>query len=276
MERIKEALDKTRALKTLQSETTGADRVIVSELQPLRGTERLALNDKELEPILLDPAHLEKNCIFAHSKSNELCGVFDRLRTHVLNRMSLKGWRTLAIVSPAPGAGKSVVAINLAMSIAQLPTRRALLVDLDLRCPSVLRYLGVGADNSLNDFLEDKCSFEETLLKPQLPRLSVTGASRRIENSTEQLASRKIQDVVSSTRSNIGDGVVIFDLPPVLFSDDAISILPKIDCALLVLPDGGYTEQELDDFLQQTPETNLVGTVLNKVADEKEYAPYGY
>lgn len=276
MERIKEALDKTRALKRLQSDTASSDRNVVSDLQAIRGTERLPLNDKELDPIPLDPEHLEKNCIFAHSKGNELCSVFDRLRTHVLNRMTHKGWRTLAVISPSSGAGKSLVAINLAMSIAQLPNRKAFLVDLDLRHPSILNYLGVHSEKSLNDFLKEKCSFEETLLNPQLARLSVSGASERIEHSTEQLASRKIQDVVASTKSSIGDGVVIFDLPPVLLSDDAISILPKIDCVLLIIPDGDYSEQQLDDCLLQISGTEIVGTVLNKVKDEKEYALYSY
>ncbi|WP_160152889.1 CpsD/CapB family tyrosine-protein kinase [Microbulbifer sp. ALW1] len=276
MEKIKEALEKTRTHNLLEVRSEGNDRNVVSELQSIRLQERPALHDLELEPTPLDSAHLEKNRIFAYSKRNPFCGVYDRLRTHVLHRMTLNGWRSLAIISPSPGAGKSVVAINLAMSIAQLPNRRALLIDFDLRSPSVLSYIGIRPEHSLNDFLEDRCLFEETLIKPQLARLSVTGAAHRIDNSTEHLASKKVQDVITSTKSNNNDGIVIFDLPPILRSDDTISILPSIDCALLVIPDGSYTENEIDECLQQIPDTNLIGTVLNMVKNEKEFAHYDY
>ena len=71
---------------------------------------------------------------------------YDMLRTQVLQEMDKKSWQFLAVTSPTAACGKTVTACNLAMSIARLPERSVLLVDLDLRKPMVAEYLGVGGN----------------------------------------------------------------------------------------------------------------------------------
>src|SRR5215510_11748796 len=68
---------------------------------------------------------------------------FDMLRTQVLQSMNPKNWQFLAITSPTAGCGKTVTAINLALSIARQPELSALLIDMDLPKPAVAKYLGL-------------------------------------------------------------------------------------------------------------------------------------
>ncbi|MEG1342863.1 MAG: protein tyrosine kinase, partial [Pseudomonas sp.] len=100
--------------------------------------------------------HLERNRIVAYNKNSNLSSSFDLLRTQVLQSMEENGWRTLAITSPTPEAGKTVLAINLAMSIAHHTTKTALLVDFDLRRPRVGASLGLSMEKSLNELLSNK------------------------------------------------------------------------------------------------------------------------
>jgi protein-tyrosine kinase len=81
----------------------------------------------------LDAVHLERSRIIAHASSSEHGRYYDMLRTQVLQEMDQKSWQFLGITSPTAGCGKTVTACNLAISIARLPARSVLLVDLDLR-----------------------------------------------------------------------------------------------------------------------------------------------
>jgi len=117
--------------------------------------------------------HLERNRIVAYNKNSNMNGPIDLLRTQVLRAMDENGWRTLAITSPTPEAGKTMLAINLAMSIAHHTTKTALLVDFDLRRPKVGSYLGLPMEQALNEFLTDKAELQDCLVNPTLPRFVV-------------------------------------------------------------------------------------------------------
>src|SRR5262249_817984 len=93
--------------------------------------------------VALDSAHLETHRVIAHDIADPRSKSFDMLRTQVLEAMEVKCWRSIAITSPTAGCGKTVVSVNLAMSIARQQTRPVLLVDLDLQKPQVANYLGL-------------------------------------------------------------------------------------------------------------------------------------
>jgi hypothetical protein len=92
--------------------------------------------------------------------------------------MEEHGWRTLAIVSPVPECGKTVVAINLAISIAHHTDKTAMLVDFDLRKPKIGEYLGLPAGKSLNEVLEGDADVSEAFVNPGM---QVVRANRKID-----------------------------------------------------------------------------------------------
>ena len=106
--------------------------------------------------VKLRAERLEKYRVFALNKNDPTSVTFGLLRTQILQKMEEKGWRTLAITSPTPAVGKTVIGINLAMSIAQETNRTAMLVDFDLRQPRMGYYLGLPMEKSLNDWLDWK------------------------------------------------------------------------------------------------------------------------
>jgi capsular exopolysaccharide synthesis family protein len=225
--------------------------------------------------VVLNPDHLERHRILAHNKHDIHSGVFDLLRTQVLQKMSAGGWKTLGIVSPAPGAGKTVVAINLAMSIAQLADRTAMLVDFDLRRPSVLKYLGVQRELTLNNYLRDECTFADVLFKAQLPDLVVAGTAEYLPQSAEMLGSSRIKRLIDEVKNRYRDRITVFDLPPMLNADDALAVLPSLDCVLMVVANGHSATNEVEQALRHLPATNFLGAVLNKAAESADSYGYG-
>ncbi|MVV48689.1 protein tyrosine kinase [Pseudomonas sp. PB120] len=223
-----------------------------------------ALSYKQTKVVPLRLDHLERHRIVAYNKNSNLSGAFDLLRTQVLKIMEENGWRTLAITSPTPEAGKTVLAINLAMSIAHHTTKTALLVDFDLRRPTVGSCLGLPMDKSLNELLSEQAELQEVLVNPTLPRFVVLPTRQPIPHSTEVLSSPLVSHLITELRERYHERIVIFDLPPLLSSDDAITVLPKFDCVLLVVANGMNSKKEIEESLHHLGTANLIGTVLNK------------
>jgi protein-tyrosine kinase len=270
MERIKEAIEKAKKQGTPAIEHPGAAASPVQSAQTSGGADeeigKLSYDQTRVVP--LRAGHLERQRIVAHKKSAEMGWAFDLLRTQVLKAMEENGWRTLAITSPTPEAGKTVVAINLAMSIAHHTTKTALLVDFDLRRPKVGTYLGVSMEKSLNELLAGEAELQDVLINPNLPRFVVLPTKKPVSHSTEVLSSPKVANLIADLRERYDSRIVIFDLPPILNTDDAIAVLPKIDCVLMVVANGMNTKKEIEDCLHHIPEAKLVGTVLNKAEAE--------
>lgn len=223
-----------------------------------------ALSYVQTKVVPLRPDHLERNRIVAYNKNSNMGGAFDLLRTQVLKAMEENGWRTLAITSPTPEAGKTVLAINLAMSIAHHTTKTALLVDFDLRRPRVGAYLGLPMEKSLNEYLADEAELQEVLVNPTLPRFVVLPTRKPVPLSTEVLSSPKVSHLIADLRERYSSRIVIADLPPLLSSDDAINVLSKFDCVLLIVANGLNSRKEIEESLHLLGGTNLIGTVLNK------------
>jgi protein-tyrosine kinase len=272
MERIKQAIEKVKSQRSSGSnppvQPPTQDRVITSSSDTQSYEELETVNYQQTRVVKLRMEHLEKNRIVAFDKNDPKSMNFDLLRTHVLQKMKENGWRTLAITSPSPESGKTVIAINLAMSIAQQTNRTAMLVDFDLRRPKLGSYLGIPMEKSLNDLLDETAELQDVLVNPDMPRLVVLPTKHRVKRSSEILSSKKIANLIKDLRERYESRIVIFDLPPVLVSDDAIVLLPQIDCVLMVVANGMSTKREIEDSLRHMPAASLIGTVLNKAEIE--------
>ncbi len=268
MEKIKDALNKAK----VQQKGSGRKLSIIRN----KHTNKLPQIEDELKSIVysttkvvkLDKKYLEDKRIVAQNSNDPTGWIFDTLRTQVLQKMEEHGWHTIAIVSPTPTAGKSVVAINLAISIAKLPQKTAMLVDFDLRRPSVARYLGLRQEKSINDFLTGNAKIPEIIVNPGIPRLTILPTNKPVKQSSETLSSNIIQNLVIELRERYDSRIVIFDLPPVLNADDAMVFLPQVDCVLLVVGDGLHTEPELTQSMRLLAKSNVLGMVVNRAEDE--------
>ncbi|MEH6547845.1 MAG: CpsD/CapB family tyrosine-protein kinase [Sneathiella sp.] len=271
MERIKEAIAKAKeqqsdivqpSLKI--QETTG-----IPNVKPENGE----ISYQQTRVVNLDIKHLEKNRIITLDSEDPNSISFDILRTQVLAKMEANQWRTLAITSPTPECGKTVVSINLALSIAKQTDYTALLVDFDLRRPRVGSYLGLPEENTLSDYIDGKIPFTDALVNPGIPRFVVLPNHNAVRKSTEILTSPKIKSLVSDLRDRYEKRICIFDLPPLQSTDDAIAFIPQVDCILLVVANGESKPADVKECRRQLQAQNLLGVILNK-SDDKAASYY--
>jgi capsular exopolysaccharide synthesis family protein len=185
------------------------------------------------------------------------------LRTQVLQRMKENGWRTLAIVGSGDDEGKTLVAVNLAVSIAMELNHSALLVDANLRRPGVHSYFAVPGSPGLAHYLVGQAPIDSLLVNPGIDRLLIMPAGATQPNSAELLGSTHMKALVADVRRRYDDRIVLFDLPPLLRAADALAFLPFCDAALLVVGDGKTGRDELQRVQQLLGSTNLLGVTLN-------------
>ena len=207
---------------------------------------------------------LAKNRIVAFNKNNNVSLGFDILRTQVIKKMVKNGWRTIAVTSPIPACGKTTVSINLAMSIAHHTNRTAMLVDFDLRRPTISKILGLPTRRSLNDVLSGEATIAESLVNPGLDRLVILPTAQPVKNSSEVLSSQKVGNLITELRDRYAERIVIFDLPPILGTDDAMIMLSQVDCVLVVVGNGMVSKSDLTESMRYIDSDKLLGTVLNK------------
>lgn len=268
MERIKQAIEKVKsqqpseAVWHVQSRPDRKSKAYATTARLPEALKEVSYTQTRVVKLRAD--HLEKHRIFAFNKNDPTSAIFDLLRTQILQKMEENGWRTLAITSPSPAVGKTVVAINLAMSIAQKTDRTVMLADFDLRQPRIGTYLGIPMEKSLNDLLERDVELSDMLVNPDMPRLVVLPTRRSVNNPAETLSSGKISGLVKELRERYESRITIFDLPSLLKADDAISVIPKIDCVLMVIANGMSSKREIEESMRHLAKANLIGTVFNK------------
>ena len=214
----------------------------------------------------------EVSCDFDHfglkriisNEQDPVLNAYRVLRTRVLQKMEENSWRTLAVVSPSSGAGKSVTAINLAIAIGSKQGSRSTLIDLDFYRPRIADYLGIKEPPSIVDFFEGVRPLEDVTLKPDLPDVLVIANERVSRRGAEFLTSAKADEMIAKTVNDYASRVVIFDMSPLLGCDDTIAFLPKIDCVLLVAASGMTRVPEFKEAQRLLAGVNVAGTVPNK------------
>jgi protein-tyrosine kinase len=280
MEKIKIAIAKaklenikSKATSTLPFEPFSEEEIPSLNAQTESDIDKI--HYKNTAVVKLDQACLEKHRIVSHAKNNLHTSIFDSLRTQVLLKMEENNWRTIAVVSPTPASGKTFVAINLAISIAHQPQKTAILVDLDLRRPKVATYLGLHAEKSMNDYLQNTAALKDVMVSPSIPRLVVIPTMRPVARSAEVLSSNKVVSLIQDLRDRYDSRIVIFDAPPVLNSDDAMVLLPQVDCFLLVIANGMSAKSEIEETMYHLPQEKLLGVVFNKAdVEARDYYYY--
>jgi capsular exopolysaccharide synthesis family protein len=275
MDRIQRALDKAKAKKQALS---AANQQLNSLNKESKSHNRAGsiedISYTKTKVIDVTNAQLESKRIIAGMYHNPQSAVFRMLRTQVLKKMRDKGYQTLAISSPTAGEGKSLVASNLAVAIAMELNQTVLLVDMDLRNPSLSDYFSLNANLGLKDYLEQNVSLDQVLVNPGIKRMVILPGKGRAEDSAELLSSPKMASLVSDLKEQYDSRMIIFDVPPILQTDDVILSSNYFDATLLVLEDGKNKEVEITKAIQLLDGHNLIGTVLNKSEKQPSHQNY--
>lgn len=218
--------------------------------------------------VSLYPGWLRQNRIITGDVIDAYARAYKVLRTQVSQRMRQQGWRTLGVTSAGPREGKTLTAINLAISLALEANQTVLLVDADLRQPSVHAYFGFDVEYGLRDYLLEAMPLEQILVNPEIRRLVILPGGAPLANSSELLSSPVMLRLVQEVKRRYPSRLVVFDLPPVLTADDVLAFSPYLDASLLIVEEGKTLRDDAARAaeLLQAANHNLIGTVLNKSA----------
>lgn len=256
-------IERGEGAETADSDAAQEKAVDPLELMPMKSPRRVRL-DSDL---------LARNRVMNREAPQAARAAYKMLRTRVLRRMHANRWETLAVTSLNKSEGKTLTAINLALSIASQPDKSVILVDLDLRNPTVYKYLGLDPKPGIDSWFDGSAELGELLVCPELDRLLVIPNSVTFDESSERLQSQAMADLIAQLKMAYPSSLLLFDLPPLLEADDAIAFAPHVDATLLVVSQGQTDRNRLPRAQELLEETNLLGVVLNK-SDEASASYY--
>jgi capsular exopolysaccharide synthesis family protein len=220
---------------------------------------------RDARRIALDPEILQKNRVVTTSDTPGMNTAYKMLRTRVLQRLRSNHWKCLAVSSARPGAGKTLTAINTAISLSFEPNQRVILVDLDLRRPTIARYLGLKQKYGLSDYLHKNVSLDKIIVRPKnIDRLMILPNFHAYEHSSELLSSPKMVELVELLADPSHSTIVIFDLPPLLDADDVLAFSPLFDALLMVVSQNETRRMDLQKSFELLHDIVVLGVVMNK------------
>ncbi len=186
----------------------------------------------------------------------------------------------IMVTSALPGEGKSFTSIGLAMSMAMELDRTVLLVEADVAKPAVCRYCGIPEpEQGLVDYLADSdIDLSELLMKTNVPKLTILPAGRRHPSSAELLGSHAMRDLMDQLANRYPDRVVIFDSPPLLLSNEAVTLSSLMGQIVVVVEAARTQQAQVKQAIALLDPEQMVGVVLNKnrASEGAGYGGYGY
>jgi protein-tyrosine kinase len=213
---------------------------------------------------------------------------FRKLRTHVLKLNISDPPKTIMVTSATMGEGKTFVAANLAAGIAHDLHFHALLVDCDLRNPSLSHWFGVQNGHGLSDYLVGRGQLSELLRKTEMEKLSLLTGGSAQEKPTELIGSRKMEALVNELKSRYNDRYIIFDVTPLLATTEPEVLARLVDGILIVVRAGVTPRETIRQAITSLDPNKILGFVLNDVefkssglssryfGSDEYYTKYGY
>jgi len=271
MGRIEEALKRSRDSNKRAIRDENHSPVPIAEgINTL--THNIAVS--ELPVIVPDEEALEAYRVVAAQKDAPQRSAYKVLRTRILQRLRASQFNVIGITGPGPGEGKTITAINLAYSLAQHVSHQVILADLDLRRPSIHRYLGITPRHDLGDVLDGSSTLKDALVCPNANRLAVLTCQTPRRDSSEILSSPEMVELVEQFKGLGKKTITILDLPPVLAGDDVIAFTPLINALLLVVGQATCRREDLIETQELLKDAEILGIILNRAQEKSAASGY--
>jgi len=170
---------------------------------------------------------------------------------------------TLMVTSSIPGEGKSITTLNLAISLAQEYDHTVLLVDADMRRPSVHRYLNIERKKGLAECLMGEADLSEAIIPTGIGKLSVVTVGCTPPNPVELMTSKKMKDLLEELKCRYHDRYIIFDTPPILPFAETLALAHLVDGVVFVVKEQLATQANIKDALDALKGCDVLGIVYN-------------
>ncbi len=226
-------------------------------------------------PLAYDRNRLDKNLIAFHKPNSFETEQFKILKTKILFPESGVSPRTLMVTSAVPGEGKSFVASNLAVSIAQDINHHVLLMDCDMRKPNLHKIFGFSEDKGLSNYLTNGIPLSSVLVRPPVDKLTLLPVGTPPENPAELLTSKKMTALLEEVKTRYSDRFIIIDLPPPKLTAETTALARLVDCIILVVRYGSAKQEMIHDLVESLGKNKILGVVFNRF-EGRQFGYNGY
>ncbi|MBP1728353.1 MAG: Non-specific protein-tyrosine kinase [Deltaproteobacteria bacterium] len=259
--RIEKALEKTAQLRAGERPVPQEDKQPIATVPA--GTGTMAAKLSKSSPIVsISTANPMLTTITdPYSAVSEQ---YRKLKSSIVRMTNLDNFRNLIMIASAvAGEGKSMTAVNLAVSMAQELDLTVLLIDADLRRPSIHSYLGLESSLGLSDCLLDGVDLGAAIVKTDIGKLSIIPAGKEVANPLELFNSRKMQDLLEEIKHRYSDRYVIIDTPPLLPFAEARLLGQLVDGIVFVIQEGMAPKESIQEAIETLKGCSILGVVLN-------------
>jgi exopolysaccharide/PEP-CTERM locus tyrosine autokinase len=198
------------------------------------------------------------------------------LKTRILNLCKENNLKTILITSTLAGEGKSTVASNLAISIARSVNEHALLIDCDLRRPTLHKLFNLANQAGLSNYLSEDIPLHQALENTDIEKLTIVPAGTVTDNPSELLSSRKMSDLLAELKNHYHDRYVLLDATPVHQTPEPAILAKQVDCIIFVVRAGNTDRELIKRALDSLVKKKIVGLVFNMARESGQSYYYNY
>lgn len=202
------------------------------------------------------------------------CEEYRNLRTQILHRSQRQKLQSIVVASINPSEGKTITALNLSWLLAQTDGVKCLIIDSDLRMPSLTDYLGIETEKGLSDVLAENANLTDAIIKLEPAGLHILPGGEARSDVAELISGPKFKEILRQAREMFD--FVIIDAPPLGIFTDANILINHADGAMLVIRAGRTKYSAVDRVLETLPKDRMMGVVLNQSEDVLDESHYSY
>jgi exopolysaccharide/PEP-CTERM locus tyrosine autokinase len=271
MSRIEEALEKAARLRNCRGVANLAEKAPPVPA-PFKASHTICYPVTD-RPLPLDSPML----VTATDPHSSTAEEYRKLKSVLVSLTRQDDFRnTLMVTSSVSGEGKSITALNLAISLAQEYDNTVLLVDADLRKPSLHEYFGLEPKLGLADCLQDGIDPGEALIRTGIGKLTLFPAGKTVRNPVELFSSQRTTELFQEMKHRYPDRYIIIDTPPALLFAETLSLSSLVDGVVFLVREGLTSVQNITDALTALKGAPILGMVYNDVCQDGINNRYGY
>ena len=222
----------------------------------------------------VEAERVEPRLVAITQPHSSYCEEYRNLRTQILHKSQRQKLQSIVIASINPSEGKTITALNLSWLLAQTDGVKCLIIDSDLRMPSLTDYLGIETDKGLSDVLSDKANLNDSIIRLEPAGLYILPGGEARSDVAELISGPKFREILRQARDMFD--FVIIDAPPLGIFTDANVLINHADGAMLIVRTGKTKYSAVDRILESLPRDRMMGVVLNQSEDVLDESQYGY
>ena len=282
MGKVFNALKKAGEEATVSRETApvSAEQQPVAKVKKEKIPRQPSRKRKKTIPVMLERGDWDERLVLATAVTSSVSESFRTLRTRILHPESGKPLRNVLVTSATPGEGKSFICANLGISCAQGLDHQGLLVDCDLRKPSLAKIFGLSNERGLVNYLRDNEDLSSLITEVGVDQLRILPAGVPPVNPAELLGSGMMEQLIQELGSRYDDRVVFFDSPPLQAASETAILAKYVDGVVLVVRWGAGRREHIKSLVELIGRDKIIAVVFNayksNVLDDKVFGAYEY